>query len=118
MKNTACSHAMVPAGWRAHFPCPNPGLATSKRIRIELDAVSMNLKRHAEDASEAKHWRHAEQLLNLLHLVSGHHDLVAGHEVDGVRGLAFVDGRDVHRDRGHQARGLPSQNDNPAAVDR
>src|ERR1043165_9413976 len=39
MKNTACSHARVPAGCFAHVPCANAGVATSSRTNNDLNAV-------------------------------------------------------------------------------
>src|SRR5215813_4187117 len=142
MKNTACSHAIVPAGCRAHVPsCANAGIATSKRIKIDLDAVSifvgaalcgrpcLNLgerraategrpyklpddllrNRDAEDACEAKDRREAEPLLHFLHAVAGHHDLIAGHEINVIRRSTLVDRGDVHEDWRHDSSRLPSQ---------
>src|SRR6185295_9880226 len=73
---------------------------------------------HSKDAREAEYLREAENLLDLLQLVSGHDNLISRHEVERVGSLTFVDGRDVDGKLGQVSIGLPPQHDDLALVAR
>src|ERR1044072_428180 len=49
------------------------------------------LPAETEDACEVEHVREAEHRLNLLQLVSGNNDLIAGNEISRVGGASLVD---------------------------
>src|SRR5688572_18352342 len=72
--------------------------------------------RQAEDAGEAENLGKAQNLFDLLHLISRNDNLISRHEIGTVRSFPLVDLGDIHRDlRKHAAR-LASQHDDLALV--
>src|SRR6185369_13710722 len=78
----------------------------------------VTLESDAKDTREAEHRRVSKELLELLHLVSRHEDLVSGSEIGGVGSRALVNVRKVHLNLSKRAGLLAPQYDDFALVAR
>src|SRR5688500_5749237 len=122
MKKTERSHAIVPAGCLDHVPvCATATDAANRDSTAnKMDfrtVVRMRLRRReTEDTREAQHVGKSEYRLNFLQLVSGHDNLIAGHEISGISSFAFVDLRHVYRNGGQHAVCLTPQHEDLALI--